>query len=164
MCNQSRATALWLQMFYTPSSLLYLLSLEEHSEFHKWRSNLRILVNIVIIDFRQHSSCIENSGNVFMMLPNEWFFIKARDCRQIHSHIVHVCSLRVWPWNIETFIREKGRPKYEELGIVNDKCGVDFSFDFMKIFVYSEVILWNYVLVREDLIVFHYLFWLYVIQ
>jgi hypothetical protein len=33
----------------------------------------------------------------------------------------------------------------EELGIVNDKCR-DFNFDFVKIFVYSAVILWNNVL------------------
>jgi hypothetical protein len=39
----------------------------------------------------------------------------------------------------------------EELGIVNDKCR-DFNFDFVKIFVYSAMILWNNVLVIEDLI------------
>lgn len=43
------------------------------------------------------------------------------------------------------FIREEGRPKYEELGIVNEKCKVDFRFDFVKIFVYSAETLWNYV-------------------
>lgn len=52
----------------------------------------------------------------------------------------------------------------EDLGIVNDKCKEDFNFDFMNIVVYSAVILWNNVLIRKDLIIFHYLFWLYVIQ
>lgn len=38
----------------------------------------------------------------------------------------------------------------EDLGIVNDKCE-EFNFDFMKIVLYSAVILWNNVLVKRDL-------------